>query len=316
MKPFLLIDGNLGVPKKILYRIYLDALTIFADAKNSARINGSVASVARNMEAATAVILLANPAHATALNARKHLIEKQVLDCGKELKLVAGLLSSRNCSNQSIIWHHRQWLLRRIRDTKLSQSGEELGEYDAGIWGTYTTLDTELSIVALACEIYPRNYFAWAHRYFCMNEIISSVPKTTLAAVISNEISATRGWIEQHISDSSAVHYLVSLIECSSKVIDVSEHVCSLMSHAISLVQCYPDHETMWLYLRATSRLKGGNGSANTEMEEFTRMVIYPLASHSSSGHDNKLVSTHAYRFLALAAQQVRTCSKFTFDDA
>lgn len=106
-KPFLLLDGNLGVPKKVLYRIYLHALQVFAQCKVRSNAPDTAPSdlseTTRGLTSTSAVILLANPAHTTALNTRKRLLQGKILQCEIELKFTEALLSSRNCSNQSIL---------------------------------------------------------------------------------------------------------------------------------------------------------------------------------------------------------------------
>lgn len=96
--PFLFIDNNLGVPKKILYSTYISALAVFSDAKNASNRDNSMGlTTIQSLTSSTAAILLANPSHMTALNSRKRLIQKTLLDPHQELHFVASLLSSRNC---------------------------------------------------------------------------------------------------------------------------------------------------------------------------------------------------------------------------
>jgi protein prenyltransferase alpha subunit repeat containing protein 1 len=298
--------------------------------------------------ASSGVILLANPAHLTALNVRKRLVQRGLLDSNRELEFTAALLSSRNCSNQSILWHHRQWLLRRIygsfddivqsskRQSTLSQmQASSDGEIPTQIFISRKMIDKEISIASKACEIYPRNYFAWTHRHFCMELVMYSLNLVAdptyleeLAMFVSDEVTAIRRWIEQHISDSSAVHYLVTLIErlnttgligilpfalphpenCLTPNVDptCAKDILSSTSHAISLVRSYPDHESLWQYLRAISRWEEAQ---DHEIQAFSRSFIYSWACQSLSptGYDSKLVTIYAYRFLAWQAYQVST---------
>jgi protein prenyltransferase alpha subunit repeat containing protein 1 len=346
---FLFIEGNLGVPKKALYRTYLDALAIFASSKNGAFEEGAHSARAiHNLVASSGVILLVNPGHLTALNARKRLVQRQTLDSTRELEFTAALLTSRNCANQSILWHHRQWLLRRIygsfdniirssegENTRPSMECESGVEASEGILILpRETVERELSIASKACEIYPRNYFAWTHRHFCMQLVMDSLGSGVdsmnleeLAMVISKEVATMRRWIEQHISDSSAVHYLVTILDHfdATGLKDVLPLVSpnpenglipyvdsaltrvddlSSTRHAISLVKSYPDHESLWQYFRAV--FCRGNAQSS-DIQTFTRSFIHPWAyqSQSTSGHDSKLVAIHAYRYLAWKAYQV-----------
>ncbi|KZP04468.1 hypothetical protein FIBSPDRAFT_1054658 [Athelia psychrophila] len=306
-KPFLLVDGNLGVPKKALYRIYLFALQIFAQSRVSwdATLSDSD-DMTRGLVAASAVILLANPAHTTALNARKRLLQAGVLQCGTELKFTEALLSSRNCSNQSIMWHHRQWLLSRLRIEQEPALSEAPSDMQHKLWGAHTTLEAEVAISTRACEIYPRNYFAWAHRWFCVNEVISLVSvvdsPSAAAGVILSDIAVIKQWMETHISDASAVHYLICVMERTSTIVDIRAYADDIQLHAISLVKIYPEHETMWLYLRAAYHLRGDS----PDLQQFLREVAHPWASQilPCPGHDDEVVSRFAYRFLAQKAMK------------
>jgi protein prenyltransferase alpha subunit repeat containing protein 1 len=275
----------------------------------------------------------------TALNARKRLIQRQLLDSKKELEYTAALLSSRNCANQSILWHHRQWLLRRIygcfnnilppnQTDKTLPCPETVLDMEvlSGI-STREMIANELSIASKACEIYPRNYFAWSHRHMCIQVVIDIVSSATnptyvedLVLLILEEVTTVRRWVEQHISDSSAVHYLVTLLERLSSDVgpipfalanpeDRMASGCvgfsSSMSHVMSLVQSYPDHESLWLYLRAV--LSGQGEAQRNDVQRFTNSFIYPWAGQKllPSGYDPKLVTIHAYRFLAWQASRV-----------
>jgi protein prenyltransferase alpha subunit repeat containing protein 1 len=350
--PFLFIEGNLGVPKKALYRTYVEALVIFASARKSTfgeEVHS--AQAVHTLVASSVVILLANPGHLTALNARKRFIQRRVLDSKRELELTAALLTSRNCSNQSILWHHRQWLLHRIYGpfdgTMQSSEAQNTlsqirtspdGEISSHVLVSREVIDKELSITSRACELYSRNYFAWTHRHFCMGLVIHSLNSTTdptyleeMAKLVSDEVTAIRLWIERHISDSSAVHYLVTLIERLSaagtigilpfahphpencllpNVDDIAQtgasDLFSSMSHAMSLLRSYPDHESLWQYFRAISQLADAKSD---DIQAFTHSFIYPWAcrSLSPSGFDSMQISIYAYRFLAWQAFQVGT---------
>jgi len=348
--PFLFIEGNLGVPKKALYRAYVEALVIFAEAKKDTFGEGvPSAQAVHAIVASSVVILLANPGHLTALNARKRLVQRRILDSKRELEVTAVLLTSRNCSNQSILWHHRQWLLHRIygpfdgtmqspevQNTLSHIQASSDGEISSHVLVSREVINRELSITSRACELYSRNYFAWTHRHFCMELVVHSLKSVTdptyleeMAKLVSDEITVIQLWIEQHISDSSAVHYLVTIIERFSvvgligilpfalphpenrllpNVDDIAQtgakDLFSSMSHAMSLLRSYPDHESLWHYLRAISHLVDAKGD---DIQTFTHSFIYPWAcqSLSPSGFDSMQITIYAYRFLAWQAFQV-----------
>ena len=166
---------------------------------------------------------------------------------------------------------------------------------------------------------------------YSLNSIADPTYLEEMAKLVSDEVTAIRLWIERHISDSSAVHYLVTLIERLSaagmiailsfahphpenrllpNVDDIAQtgakDLLSSMSHAMSLLRSYPDHESLWHYLRAVSQLADAKGD---DIQTFTRSFIYPWAcrSLSSSGFDSMQITIYAYRFLAWQAFQVGT---------
>ncbi|RPD52751.1 hypothetical protein L227DRAFT_658671 [Lentinus tigrinus ALCF2SS1-6] len=118
--PFLSLDRNLGVPQKAAYRAYLEAVSRFRGVRqrllHPRSLRGQPVSDRNIAEAAasSSVLLLVNPAHQCALNARKRLVELGSLDAAHELAFMGALLTLREGAKQSILWQHRRWLLRRI----------------------------------------------------------------------------------------------------------------------------------------------------------------------------------------------------------
>jgi protein prenyltransferase alpha subunit repeat containing protein 1 len=252
--PFLFVEYNLGVPKKLLYQTYLAAIAMFTDALEST-------AVAHRLIASSAVILLANPAHQTALNTRKRLIQNGCLSTSDEFAFVAALLSTKSCAKEAILWDHRRWLFRR----HYRFVHNVITDPDHYI--PPEIMQQEFEIISHACQIYPRNYYAWSHWRFCANLLCSSIiacrtPPDTgreYAKVLSLELLRMRQWVETHVSDHSATHHLSGLLlhlvshpNDSSILSDLlNEQAASTFDHALSLVKIYPSHESLWMYLRA-----------------------------------------------------------------
>jgi len=256
--PFVLVDGHLGIPQRLLHRLYMTAVALYKNADQLTKLTLS------------SVILLANPAHQTALNARKRLIQSGLLRPEEELNFTAlSIRSFDEFAKQSIIWDHRRWLFRR----QYEQNGDaRQGEY-AG-WRTseeassfpvipLPTLEKESQLVRQACELYPRNYHAWAHYHWILDVVkttaVQNPPRTVSkdhTHFLRKEVLLLRQWIERHVSDYSAVHLLCSLValDCTSAPQLTQSGggtlVGELREHALSLVLSYPSHETLWLYLR------------------------------------------------------------------
>lgn len=234
------MERHLGLPKKALYQAYLLACRAFDDARK--------ANVIPMTLRATSVLLLANPAHSTALNARKRLVLSGHRDARLELQWTAAILSEQQAAKASLLWHHRRWLLRRIHSP--DSSGDDLSGFVAPL----DELQTEIRIAERACEAYRRNYFAWVHRLRCVQNVREH-PTESRGQVITfldKEISAVQGWIDSHVSDHTAVH-----IACELLLLYQDLHrdqypaiVRQTFGHAASLVEAFSTYESLWLYLR------------------------------------------------------------------
>lgn len=292
--PCVLLDGHLGVPQKALYAAYSHASTIWVSSAPNISVS--------------AVLLLANPAHRTALNARKRAVIKQTLRGNDELRFIALLLSGiKDASKQDMLWHHRRWILSRLYppppkteiETNVSEESFSTPPYD--VWRS------EMTLISRACELYPRNYHAWTHRTLCMRSIARD---PQLADLLLNEIAFIRTWIEQHISDASAVHHSaqVSVLNMAHSASgrdrsdEQGDGTLFLHAHAASLVRCYPDHEALWTYLRfalallppvKVSEARGG------VLEEFTVrwQMEMDVTRHGGNGNTSDLVQWNMERF-------------------
>ncbi|EGO00685.1 hypothetical protein SERLA73DRAFT_50732, partial [Serpula lacrymans var. lacrymans S7.3] len=329
--PFLFVDQNLGVPQKFLYEAYLFSLEVFKPARKLLQKSKAPSPICiQQLIASTAVILLANPAHQTALNTRKRLIQSNILDIEEELAYTAALLSSQHCAKESTLWHHRRWLFCRL----YTLDDEPIPVASGEVLSTEThhqaiipldKLEFDLKLCSRACELYSRNYFAWAHRRFCINQVTivlnSVLSKNNVAAsenleMVAAEISNVKRWIDQHISDYSAVHYLATLTRhLHSLMARISPpsvtymqqalppELLSLSNHAVSLVKAFPDHESLWLYLRAVTQPFTGNPDEETMIGTLIRDFVNPLALSTSDlalhATCTRASSQSAYRYLA-----------------
>lgn len=257
--PFLLIEDNLGIPQKVLYRTFSVALEVFKRCRTASdNSDGATQS--------SAVLLLTNPGHQTALNTRKRLVLSGKLKASHELLFTAALLSHRECAKQSILWHHRRWLLRYLfpsrhpdapRRTEEIQDEDSLSQHCIPI----ETIALELEIASKGSGTYPRNYFAWSHRFRCLDllgELVwQGIHQDSTLNLLKGECIWTRQWIERHISDYSAMQYhqrLSHVVQALEPNVQLSlSGVASLTLlhlHALPLVQSFPGHEALWIYLR------------------------------------------------------------------
>ncbi|KAK7691732.1 hypothetical protein QCA50_005132 [Cerrena zonata] len=334
-RPFLFEERNLGIPLKAVCRAYLEASHIFSNARKAGLSSVETGDV--SLANSTSVLLLANPAHQTALNTRKILVDSGFIDANVELDFTAALLSSHEASKHSTLWHHRRWLLRRSR-RNYSENIDEGDDTLSGIALSVGDYRSELSIVSRACERYPRNYFAWNHRYTCVRSLVSSINRlrsnsshSNLVEVLDEECSWITSWIERHISDYTAMQYACQLSQLLQETShnDVSSHLTqspsenvlhsfnfqTLRTHAESLLRAYPDHESLWLYLRSTFQYSG-TSIERVEDGSIVRGLILFVRDLSNtapkgSGQDTSLedkcgiINLHACRFLSWLARRL-----------
>ena len=255
--PFVLVDGHLGIPQRLLYHLHMTAVALYKNADQLTKLTLS------------SVILLVNPAHQTALNARKRLIQLGLLRPEEELNFTALSIRGLNeFAKQSIIWDHRRWLFRH-QYKRNGDAGQ--GEYAGWRISEETssfpiiplpTLEKECQLVRQACELYPRNYHAWAHYHWILDVVKTTAvqksipPRMDHTHFLRKEVLLLRQWIERHVSDYSAVHLLCRLAALDCTIAHQLTQsgggtlVDELREHALSLVLAYPSHETLWLYLR------------------------------------------------------------------
>ncbi|KAJ6589808.1 hypothetical protein DFH09DRAFT_1140161 [Mycena vulgaris] len=262
--PFLHVDDHLGVPQKNLYQLYLSALGLL-DMKNPESKH------AASQIDASCVILLANPAHQTAVNVRKRLIQAGTLSAPAELDFSARLLaSSRPSSKESIQWAHRRWIFGRLypRTSTPLDLGPPLQGWTPDLSDIpeipAAAIEAEFELISRCCETYPRNYHAWSHHHFMMQCIYVSLRgshpvDTPYLPLFVGEIHKLRRWIETHISDYSAMHQFCGIVS-RLQSLDLPQYTSTLdelanpavhFEHAISLVTSFPSHESLWMYLRS-----------------------------------------------------------------
>lgn len=263
--PFLHTDGHLGVPQKTLYQLYLLALGLF-DMKDP-----QSKSVASQIDA-SCVILLANPAHYTALNVRKRLIQTGSLSAHAELIFSSRLLlSCRPCSKESILWAHRRWIFGLL----YPRSQVESSACGSPPEVPPDAIEDEFQLISQCCDNYPRNYHAWSHHHFVVQCIYTSLRGSDPAAspylpVFVGEFLKLRRWIETHVSDHSAMHQFcnivsrlpLDLLQCNSTLGELAQPAAHFQ-HAISLLTSFPSHESLWMYLRAVISISPA-ANANT----------------------------------------------------
>lgn len=339
---FIVTEGHIGIPQKPLYKAYLEAVQSFNYHRGVLDQPESIAPHAVDLIHSSAVLLLADPAHHTAWNTRKRLIQLALLGADSELGFCAALLTVRDCAKQSVLWHHRRWLLRRIfsypadaeahfSTCNLPSSLEDEDEDTLrNLNLPLATLQKEFDLCALACNTYERNYFAWAHRYRCLDALLAmlvlessirSERAAKLGQMLRDEIDWCNRWLERHASDYSAAQYrcrlataTVHLTALASQSLNLAllgsfEGPEGLWRHAKDLVQAYPDHEALWLYLRGALQIvwQTSGRQSETQYDEVKNWAknAQALPEDEDEMRDSRdLARWNASRFLAWLDRQ------------
>ncbi|KAG2159116.1 protein prenylyltransferase [Suillus bovinus] len=313
--PFLFMKNNLGVPEKELRRSYLFAVPIFSAARKAFGLhtletpsNHTTSSAIQDLIDSSAVLILMNPAHHTALNARRQLLVQDLIDVGQELKFTAALLSSRHCCKQGELWYHRRWLLRRIYPISSFSQGlvADVVPDSPNFHLPPSDLSVEIDLVTRACELYPRNYFGWTHRTVCIRSaLVAGVHYTTsdvFTEILQKEIISIMQWIESHISDYSAVHHIKTLAHLTEDMESafLPDSLLSVLGHAIALVRAFPEHETLWQYLRVF----WDEGDVATA---FVASFVLPLQStRTEQENESPRGVQHACHFLEWRSKRLK----------
>lgn len=205
----------------------------------------------------SSLVLLANPAHQTALNRRKDLVLSGWLsNADDELRLTAVLQSPPEGAKSSILWHHRRWVLNHFQP--LIHQAQPASDSLSGVSLPLHRFATELEIASIACETYPRNYHAWLHKCKVIEALTASYqmsPSTESEALFRSLEGSGIKHVDMNIKDYSSMHHLCRIfdatVKCGLKRLDeTKERPYQPIQHAKDLLVVYPMYESLWYYLR------------------------------------------------------------------
>jgi protein prenyltransferase alpha subunit repeat containing protein 1 len=289
-----LVDGNsIAVTKVKLVQAFVVARMIFFQYVRDCPKERSL-----DLENATAVMLLMDPEHLTAANARKRLIQKTQREfkadleelLRKELHFVDGYLTSRlhRHTKSPTLWGHRRWVLEVCKSIHM--------DYD---------IHHDLkSVILVAAERHPRNYYAWSHLRWLvqMFNSCSSHSNTQMTNVdFEKLVVVIKDWCLSHPADISGSSFLLFCFSMPGSSDDVQRtHLrSSIYSEVIRRAVSFKwTHETIWVFLRT---LIASGGISDDEKTAFFQAV----------GHIQK-VQPDGHRFLEAAQDW---CVKYASKD-
>ncbi|KAJ6788675.1 hypothetical protein PWT90_04984 [Aphanocladium album] len=300
---YVLREGNaIAIPKFNILRAFLPAYQIFKEHLGGEHV------AAEELLRATSVILLLDPEHMTAANARKRYIKRtkeQNSDkfdsiVKKELYFIDSLLTSRlhRHTKSPTLWGHRQWLLELGR---LSQQQPTVDD---------DRLATALKeLIFVSAERHPRNYYAWCHARYLLGlggrtsqgrgdsshgdeqgqqQQQQQQQRDTAALDIITE--RVKKWCFSHHHDTSGWSFLMVLIEQHQQ--EARAAVASaLFSETLHLAEAYSWRgESVWYFLRT---MLGRNWLQESHRQEFERVlrVVHGKAAEPEAALDAQILS-------------------------
>lgn len=264
---FLVQDENaLGISKLGLVQAFFEARTMFQGHQSG---KGATLSADRVL-AVTSVILLMDPEHLTATNARKRLIRsegtgpaaRQLELIRKDIFFIDSLLTSRlhRHTKSPTLWSHRRWLVEALRGHGVQPDVAE------GL----------RRVVMVAGERHPRNYYAWCHARWLTGLLSQPEEDDELRA----SMVATKSWCFRHHTDISGWSFLSFLLaqgECSDR--------SSVFREAASLAASFKwTNESTWVFLRTLAAL----GPVGDEDLSLFHGTMVPLLGNRESSEDRR----------------------------
>lgn len=178
----------IAIPKIGLASAFIEARRLLLELLQS----GIAPANEDKLMSVTAVILLMDPEHLTAANTRKRIIRNRDLEeelITQELHLIDSYLTSRlhRHTKSPTLWNHRRWL---VESRKANCIDLEL---------------TFRSVILVAAERHPRNYYAWCHAR-------DLVQRADLGRHCPRELrTIVRNWCLAHHDDISGWTFLLWL---------------------------------------------------------------------------------------------------------
>ncbi|KAM0261118.1 hypothetical protein ACHAQJ_002380 [Trichoderma viride] len=258
----LLQDGPaIAVPKLRLVQAFIFARNLLHKHVGGGMWDGDVTR-------ATAVMLLMDPEHLTAANTRKRMLQNTIKSgtdiearLQNELYFVDSLLTSRlhRHTKSPTLWGHRQWLMQRFQEHGL--------KIDAT--ATMTT------VISVAAERHPRNYYAWLHARYLTNAVSETASREEQ---LSGVLEAAKKWALRHHDDVSGWAFLMFFLD------RFPEYAGSVVSETTRLAASFHwRNESVWYFLRNISSRAWCDRDWR-EGVESTRLALLSGAERDSDG--------------------------------
>lgn len=199
-----IVNNTLGVPKPVLAKAFIAARRIFFAHLDNLADNAEL------ILDCTSIILLFDPEHVTAVNARKRIClglpyrarsePEQIRRLEEELWFSKFLVTSKlkRHNKSPTLWSHRRWLIKNFHKLE-------------GLLGPKWVLFEIEEVILISAEHHPRNYYAWDYMRWLIASRPGFDPKTR--SVLNGPLSnMMQKWCMQHTSDTSGWSFLAWMI--------------------------------------------------------------------------------------------------------
>ncbi|TVY50005.1 Protein prenyltransferase alpha subunit repeat-containing protein 1-B [Lachnellula occidentalis] len=266
-------ENSIAIPKARLVQAFVVARQMLFNLVRNCPVEKR-----QDLWNASAVVLLMDPEHLTAANARKRLIQsyqegpiaelEAVLE--NELVFVDSYLTSRlhRHTKSPTLWGHRRWLLEVYRSTNM--------EHDI-IQDLKTT-------VLIAAERHAKNCYAWSHMRWLI-QMFGAEGETN-----SEILSLVKDWCLRQPADTSGFSFLLFYLSRSNSSehaprIEASTMVCKeVLGLAVSFKWT---HESVWVFLRT---LVASGGVTEDQRTSFLKSIDTLLAVNSFSSRTQSII--------------------------
>ncbi|OBT65277.1 hypothetical protein VE03_04672 [Pseudogymnoascus sp. 23342-1-I1] len=198
-----IVENTLGVPKAVLAKAFLAARRIFFEHLDNLAENAEL------ILDSTSLILLFDPEHITAANARKKVClayrsrsaPEQTNRLRDELWFTQILLTSKlkRHNKSPTLWAHRKWLMKNFSTVK-------------GVLGPkWVEFEIE-EVILISAEHHPKNYYAWDYMRWWTRSRPGLVYQWR-PPVNGPLVMLMRDWCMHHTSDSSGWSFLTSMMK-------------------------------------------------------------------------------------------------------
>jgi hypothetical protein len=256
-----LVDGSsIAIPKGKLVQAFVVARKLFftslEDFQNAGR---------QDIRNATAIILLMDPEHLTAANARKRLLKRvQGIypsdleeELHQELLWIDSMLISRShrITKSPTLWGHRRWVLEFCQSIKMP----------------YDIQKDLCSVILVSAERHPRNYYAWLHVRWLLQCSLDGISEVQPAMDHPKFLSTVLGWCLRNPGDTAGFSFLLfslsNLPEEAPSRINTKSNTCR---EVIGLANSFQwTHESVWVFLRTLV----ASGVAQDRKKDFFKSI-------------------------------------------